>query len=714
MRAQSLQFLKLPVVKNFLTYSGSALVLRATTAITSFITLGLLTTSEFGLLSLINNICALLPVFLNIGLRQAFGLEYYHHNTQERLRIFHTIVLVYTLIALPLFTLGIIFQEHVNHYLFLGTASTTIMMVLYIYCFIQFFSELYLQVLRYQQQAWRQSAIQLSAALLTIASVITLVFYGNFKILGVLTSNTIGITSIALFGSYFYIKDGLFKKIKVTKLTATIGPILLLGIPFVPNILLNWMLSYGDRWVLAKLTSLHTVGIYAFADLSSQLFSMTVLLPLSSAYVPYMLKQYAEKSESLQDIENRNLKCMWYAMAVILLSGTCAYGCLYAIAPFIIPYKYMEAIQYILPILVGNTLLMGTYFSSCYLVFKKRTWTIVGTNLIAASSNIVLNYLFIPYAGIYGCVSATVISQALFFVLTMQAVVKEYNFVHIGLLTKLKHRAWALVPERWLVSSVSVRPKHEQHKFVVLITSYNNVKYYVNNLQSVLNQTYSKFRVIYVDDCSEDKTGMMVEQYLSQVNPAIEVKVIRNTQRQRKLANLYHAIHSCRPNEIIVELDGDDFLYDETVLEQLNLAYSTTNALTVYGNYQNEPYELAKKLNMKNWCSATPAWVQHTKSYRQRPWQYSGLRTYYAHLFQSIRKNDLIIEDNFLPYFHDAATYYPILEMAGTRIGFIDKPLIRRNIDSPINDFKTVNNEQKATTHYKVHTTNVYKEIQWQ
>ena len=129
------------------------------------------------------------------------------------------------------------------------------------------------------------------------------------------------------------------------------------------------------------------------------------------------------------------------------------------------------------------------------------------------------------------------------------------------------------------------------------------------------------------------------------------------------MANLYSAIHSCQDDSIIVELDGDDYLIDTQVLTRLNDEYNRSGAWTVYGNYINNPPELAQKLKLKTWCKKTPLWVIKHKAFRERVWHYSGLRTYYAWLFKQIRKEDLLIDGNFIPVFHDAATYYPILEI---------------------------------------------------
>ena len=54
---------------------------------------------------------------------------------------------------------------------------------------------------------------------------------------------------------------------------------------------------------------------------------------------------------------------------------------------------------------------------------------------------------------------------------------------------------------------------YEKH-IVVVVPSRNNSQWYKKNLDSVLNQKYSNYQVIYIDDQSTDNNGILVENYL--------------------------------------------------------------------------------------------------------------------------------------------------------------------------------------------------------
>ena len=55
----------------------------------------------------------------------------------------------------------------------------------------------------------------------------------------------------------------------------------------------------------------------------------------------------------------------------------------------------------------------------------------------------------------------------------------------------------------------------QDNSFVVIIPSYNNEQWCLKNLESVVNQNYFNFRIIYINDCSTDKTKELVLNYLN-------------------------------------------------------------------------------------------------------------------------------------------------------------------------------------------------------
>lgn len=258
-----------------------------------------------------------------------------------------------------------------------------------------------------------------------------------------------------------------------------------------------------------------------------------------------------------------------------------------------------------------------------------------------------------------------------------------------------------------LRSMIFKESQRKEKPFVVIIPSYNNARYYKRNLDSVLNQRYKNFRVIYIDDQSPDGTGLLVERYLkhSFQNVFSRVQLIKNEERKGALGNLYDAIHSCNDEEIIVTLDGDDWFAHCDVLARINREYQEHDAWLTYGSYISFPWA------QSGICAAIPSKVYGSSSYRQAPWVTSHTRTFYAWLFKRIKKEDLQENGVFLGVTWDMAFMFPTLEMAGVdHVRFIPDITYIYNVETPLNDYKIRVLEQRRLEHF-LRTQPPYKQI---
>lgn len=223
--------------------------------------------------------------------------------------------------------------------------------------------------------------------------------------------------------------------------------------------------------------------------------------------------------------------------------------------------------------------------------------------------------------------------------------------------------------------------KGDNKKFVIVIPSYNNEKWANKNILSALNQNYNDFRIIYTDDLSPDNTFEKVKSIVDQHANKSKTTLIRNEVRVGALENLYNMIHSCSDDEIILTLDGDDWLSDENVLNKLNEVYKEDVWMT-YGQYQNYPDKgigIATKI---------PDNIINSNNFRQYHWCSSHLRTFYAWLFKNIKKEDLMYSGKFAQSAWDMFIMFPMLEMAGKHSKFISDILYIYNLENPINDHK--------------------------
>jgi glycosyltransferase involved in cell wall biosynthesis len=225
-------------------------------------------------------------------------------------------------------------------------------------------------------------------------------------------------------------------------------------------------------------------------------------------------------------------------------------------------------------------------------------------------------------------------------------------------------------------------------EFVVVIPSYNNGRNNSNkclqNLASVIAQTYPHYSVIYVDDCSTDDTATLVDLFIHRYDVENKFQVIHNKENKGALRNLYEAIYSVDENKIIVTLDGDDAFAHNKVLEYLAKIYAEKNIWITFGNYVIVPnLQVGSR-------DPVPQTVIQNNLWRQYGYNWLPPRTFYAKLFRQIKIEDLLQRDgNFYSVNSDRAIMGPMLAMASEgHFKKISEVLYIYYVNTPINDFR--------------------------
>ncbi len=257
------------------------------------------------------------------------------------------------------------------------------------------------------------------------------------------------------------------------------------------------------------------------------------------------------------------------------------------------------------------------------------------------------------------------------------------SFIRIGLLLGA-----CLIPVVLIFVSSGDKKSHRAPKtlaekaFVIVVPSYNNSSFCEQNILSILHQQYENYRVIFIDDASKDDTFDKVKALVDRSSKKDKVTLIKNTENLGSLKNLYNAIHSCKDQEIVVRVDGDDQLAQPLVLKKLNKVYADQNIWMTYGNYLDYPtYKQKPQL-----CQKFPKSVLRTQRFRQYKWVTSHLHTFYAGLFKKISPDHLTKDGEFLPVAGDVAIILPMLEMACGHFQFIEEILYLYNRTNPLSD----------------------------
>ena len=98
--------------------------------------------------------------------------------------------------------------------------------------------------------------------------------------------------------------------------------------------------------------------------------------------------------------------------------------------------------------------------------------------------------------------------------------------------------------------------------FCVTIMSHNNIQNnrYKRVMLSLTNQQYSNYRVVFLDDNSDDGNIEGTRRVMEELGfPKDRIVYVVNKERKFATYNIVHAAHSyCREEEIQLLLDGDD------------------------------------------------------------------------------------------------------------------------------------------------------------
>jgi glycosyltransferase involved in cell wall biosynthesis len=233
--------------------------------------------------------------------------------------------------------------------------------------------------------------------------------------------------------------------------------------------------------------------------------------------------------------------------------------------------------------------------------------------------------------------------------------------------------------------------KYIEHEnaFVFIVPSYNNKLIYTKNLDSIFDQQYPHFRIIYIDDLSELDEVSLVNDYIKSKNNQNRTILLSQYIRQRQCAGRYIGYHMAYDDEIVIMLDGDDWLIDSMVLNKLNTFYRVNKIMLSYGSYYD--FFDGKIMNTLIAYHDFPEDIIKSKGYRKYRFLTGHLRTGYAKLFKSIKLEDLLYSDKtFLHLGTDYAEMMPALEMADT---------LHRNIKTPLCIYNK-DNSYKYTTSY--------------
>jgi len=193
-------------------------------------------------------------------------------------------------------------------------------------------------------------------------------------------------------------------------------------------------------------------------------------------------------------------------------------------------------------------------------------------------------------------------------------------------------------------------------KFVFLIPAFNCRSTIKQTLLSIFSQSYDNWRAIIIDDVSTDDTGTFVEDFSKNCGFGKNIKVIRRDEKYGEVRNTITEIDNIDDDEVVVRVDGGDWLTENDCLYMLDKIYEKHSPAVCWTGqrwaYTN--YGISKEMILKP-----------NQSVYDHPWVSSHLKTFRASALKKVdKKNFFDDEGNWIMIACDQAVFLPMMHLA--------------------------------------------------
>ena len=141
-------------------------------------------------------------------------------------------------------------------------------------------------------------------------------------------------------------------------------------------------------------------------------------------------------------------------------------------------------------------------------------------------------------------------------------------------------------------------------KVSIIIPVYNVSKYIKRCLQSVVEQTYQDFECILVDDCGNDNSIELAQEFIKNYHGTIEFKFLCHNQNKGQSAARNTALR-CAKGDYVFFLDSDDAIPTDSIESLMTLATKYPQADFIQGNMLDETGRISKygwKNSLPEYC----------------------------------------------------------------------------------------------------------------
>jgi len=377
-----------------------------------------LSTSDYGLLAIIEAVAQFSIAVLGFRLSTAMlRWATAEKDAYKQKSIIFTAILSSLIILVPFIVSFIVFANYLSEIIF-GTSQ----FVLYIYLIAVFITfEIYnlflLNLLRLRDKSIFYVAIVVLKLIVSLGLNIYFVAYMHIGVEGIMYSMVISSVIFSIATLPFLLKQTAFiYDINTAK------EMFNYGFPLIFATISSMILTLSDRFIIKHFYSLSEVGIYNLGYKLASVINVVIIQSFQMGFLPIAFKKFDQPNA--KEFFSKVLTYFTFilTLAIIFVS-------LYSKELIILLAKdkiYYEAYM-IVPLISYTFLIKGIYYVfSLGLHYVKKTKYNSFIVLIGAAVNVILNFLIIPYYGIYGAAIASIISSIIIMLLYYYYSQREY------------------------------------------------------------------------------------------------------------------------------------------------------------------------------------------------------------------------------------------------------------------------------------------------
>jgi O-antigen/teichoic acid export membrane protein len=385
-------------------YAAGTIINRAASFIMLPIYTRFLTPADYGTLELLNITADIFALIFGVGITSAIFRFYSRYEDQKDR---NAVICTSTFLMIGFFfiasALGGIFSGKLSLIIFQSSKYTYYFQLAFIILLFQSFIEIPLIFIKALQRPFLFVGVSTCKLILQLSLNIYFVVIQDMNVLGVLYSNLIGTLVIGGFLLIFT-----FKQVGLDFRQNLAFSMIRFGSPLIISNLAAFIYTFSDRYFLKAFASITDVGIYSLAYKFGPILWSLVVHPIFSIWDP----------KRFELVETSNMQKVSYQVFLLLnffLISVSIFICLFAkdLLRIMSAPQFWDAQKIIPLILLAYIIQAWTAFGNFGILYSGKTKYLALANSVAAGSNIVLNFLLIPWLQGYGAALATIVAFAI-------------------------------------------------------------------------------------------------------------------------------------------------------------------------------------------------------------------------------------------------------------------------------------------------------------